>query len=536
MRPRTIGSASRRNARWRAPLIPKHRFSEPCQCLSCVLHASNALRVILVGCCFVALNGCQTTQNLIKAVQTDRETSQELLHHIGAVVTDEESDPIIQLRPSISVKQGADFSTRGAELPNWLQEDHAIRFASTEPATITEILEKLSQLTDLPYVLLVGADGIPLQQNNFSGGDGELASFGLEQSIYPDMNDSLPAILDQLSEQFGLAWRYEDSHIILRQFVVGRYHVAALPSQSTFSSSVGGTSSSGSIDLPGEITAAITMIAGDDARVSFGEASGLLTVIARPRTQLQVAEYVREFNAFMRQQVTFDVNVLTVSHRQTEQFVLDFDVFTSTPKGKSFRWKTEQPKLGGANVNVGIFSGNVDLQFMISALAKLGDVSVETRAGATTANNQIVPIQVVNQTAYAKSIKTLVYTNGESGTTIEPGTLTSGFEMLLLPRILASGDVLLRYSIKLSDLNELENFTSDKQIIQLPRLSTTSFEQQAILGNNEVLVLMGFERDRKTLQNPGTGLLAGLTGIRNHTDTERISTVLTIRPRFKVAH
>lgn len=533
---RTIGSTSRRNDHWRAPLIPKHGFSEPRRCLCRMLHASDALRVILVGFCFVVLNGCQTTQNLTKAVQTDQETSQELLHHIGTVVTDEESDEIIQVRPWLPVKQGADFSTRGAELPNWLQEKRAIRFASTEPATIIEILAKLSQLTDLPHLLLVGPDGIPMRQNNFSVGEGELALFGLEQSIHPDMNGSLPAILDQLSEQFGLAWRYEDGHIILRQFVMGRYHVAALPSQSTFSSSVGGTSSTGSINLSGEVSDAISMIVGDDARVSFGEASGLLTVIARPRAQLRVAEYVRELNALMHQQVTFDVNVLTVSHRQTEQFALDFDIFAGGPDKKSFRWKTEQPKLSGSNVNVGIFSGDVDLRFMVSALAKLGDVSVETRAGATTANNQIVPIQVVNQTAYAKSIKTLVHTNGESGTTIEPGTLTSGFEMLLLPRILVSGDVLLRYSIKLSDLNELENFTSDKQTIQLPRLSTTSFEQQAILGNNEVLVLMGFERDRKTLQNPGTGLLAGLTGIRNHTDAERISTVLTIRPRFKATH
>ena len=104
--------------------------------------------------------------------------------------------------------------------------------------------------------------------------------------------------------------------------------------------------------------------------------------------------------------------------------------------------------------------------------------------------------------------------------------------MQLLPRILASNNILLRYSIRLSDLNDLAEFTSDRQTIQLPKLSTTSFEQQAILGDNETLVLMGFERDRNALEQPGGNPFALLFGGQSGADSERVSTVLTIRPRI----
>ncbi len=512
----------------RAPLTQPHGIfarRHHIRCPRCVIG------MVVLGLSLTTLHGCQSTKKINEEINLQRANSQQWLHHIGSVLIDGERDSEIKSQVLIE-PQGADFSTHQENLPAWLHQDHAIRYASAEAVTISQILSKLSQLTEIPHVLLAGIDGQPLENNEGDQVRVSMISPGLHQRIIVDMDDPLPAVLDRLSERFGLAWRFEEGRVVFRQFVMGRYQLALLPSQSTFSSSVGNTQSTGSIDLNGEIVAAITLIAGEEARISFGEASGLLTVLARPHAQRRVADYVRDLNNFMRQQVTFDVNVLTVSHRQTESFALDFDIFAGVIDDKSVHWTTEKTRMGGGHINVGVFPRHLDLKLMVSALAKLGDVTVETRTGATTSNNQIVPIEVVNQTAYAKSVKTLVNANGESNTTIEPGTLTSGFEMLLLPRILASGDVLIRYSIKLSDLNELENFTSDKQTIQLPQLSTTSFEQQAILGNHETLVLMGFERDRKVVQKPNQSLWAGLSGLHHHNEMERISTVLTIRPRF----
>ena len=147
----------------------------------------------------------------------------------------------------------------------------------------------------------------------------------------------------------------------------------------------------------------------------------------------------------------------------------------------------------------------------------------------TAANNRMVPIQVVSETAYARKVEAVPGQQGETRTSIEPGTLTTGFEMNLLPRIQSNGSILLSYGIRLSDLNDLAEFTSDRQTIQLPRVSTTSFEQQAVVADKQTLVLMGFERDRRSRDRSDSGMLP-FFGSRAASTSERISTVLMIRP------
>ncbi len=531
------GATSRRKARRHAPpaaikVLSEYLSGPDLFALPEEVTLASAAKAAAAGAALAALAGCGATDTGQNTdLERNRSEAQNLLAGVGMPVSSRQPGPAAKTPP----RQGADFSTNRISLPKRLTESSAVRYASAGPVTLAEALSRLSDLAGIPHVLRTGTDG-KLLPNGPTGGAAQLAASGLDHPIHADFSGSLPEILDQIAGRFGLAWRFERGRIVLRQYVTGRYRLAALPAQSAFSSSVGNTSSSGSIDLPGEIISALTMIAGDEALVSYGEASGILTAVARPAAQRRIAEYVRELNEFLSKQVAFDVNVLSVTNRRTEQSGLDFDLFAGSPEGSSVRWSANQPQASGGSVNVGIISGNFDLRFLLTALDRHGDVSVETRTGATTSNNQIVPIQVVNETAYAKSIKSVTGSGGESGTTIEPATLTTGFEMLLLPRILPSGDILLRYSVKLSDLNDLVEFTSDKQTIQLPRLSTTSFEQQAILGNEEILVLMGFERDRKSLSRPGSSIHAGLSGFRRSAETERISTVLTIRPRIAQAH
>lgn len=483
---------------------------------------------ILLCLATVLVAACSTNIfDIGEQVEQKQATASALINDITTPVVSRSPRELSQRR----VYQGADFISNRAKLPSKLRTDGAIRFGNADPISLPDALTTLAEVTDLPFALLAGPSGIPVNIDPVFD-DGQLTALGLDARIQADFDDSLPKILDQIAANYDLVWRYEGGRIVFRQFITGRYRLAALPSQSAFSSSVGSTSSTGAINLPQEISSALSMLAGAEAEVSFGDGTGILTVIARPEAQRRIAKYVHELNGFLSRQVTFDVNVLSITHRHSDQFSLDFEIFAGSPNKDFFEWSANQPQAAGGNVNVGILSGDVDLNLVLTALDRIGDVAVETRTGATTSNNQIVPIQVVSETAYAKSIKSAAGANGELATTIEPGTITTGFEMQLLPRILPSGDVLLRYSIRLSDLNDMAEFTSDKQTIQLPRFSTTSFEQQAILGDDEVLVLMGFERDRKSVDRPGDSLKAGLLGSRSGAQVERISTVLTIRPRI----
>lgn len=431
-------------------------------------------------------------------------------------------------------------AVRTSRFPASLETPNAVRLVSRQPIGLGEILFRLADLTGIPHVVHAGPDQDPVPVGErasaraLPGGAGRIPpAFGLGGKYPANLSGGLPEILDRIAASYGLAWQYDGKTVHFRQFVTRGYQIAALPSRSEFSGSVGRTDSRGTIDLPAEISATLATLVGPEARMSFAASSGLLHLTARPVAHRRVAKYVRELNDVLGRQVVFDVNVLTVTSSRNERYGLLIDLLGNGASGNTLLWSGSHPVAGATGlVNVGLFSGDLGLDLLIEALDRQGDVTVETRTGATTSNNQIVPIQVVSDTTYVKKVEAVAGSNGQARTTIEPGTLTTGFEMQLLPRILNDRKILLRYGISISDLNEIASFTSDNQSVQLPTVSTTSFEQQAFLNDGETLVLAGFERDRTSLERPGTGLGSRLFGSRVGADVERTATVLTIRPRI----
>ena len=329
---------------------------------------------------------------------------------------------------------GSDNSTNREKLPSALREPNAVRYTSGQPIMLPRLLAKLSDLSGIAHVLLVGPEGIPIPATKTEGISGLMVKAGIGEPIQADFGGALPDILDQVSKQFGLAWRYEQGTIILRQFIADRYQLAALPSRTEFSASVGKTNTTGGIDWSSEIQSAVEVIAKPNAIVTYGQGSGILSVVAKPDAQRRVAEYVQQLNEFLTAQVTFDVNVLSIAQNQTQKVGIDFDFVADAGANGLVRWESQPYSASGAGtINVGIVQGDLDLGLLISALDRRGEVTVETRTGATTSNNQIVPIQVVNETAFAQRIEAVARTDGSVGTTIEPGTLTTGFELQLLP-------------------------------------------------------------------------------------------------------
>ena len=427
---------------------------------------------------------------------------------------------------------------------DWLRSFGEIRIKGSAPLALPQILNRISSLSDVQFLVLAGPEGkvvVAGRSGPAVAGSGnsalqlnaELLAHDLGARYRPNHRGELPDVLDDIAAMYGLSWEFDGTSVIFRQFTTRTHQVAVLPSRTEYSVKVGAASTSGGIDLPSEIEAAVRSLAGSDGEVSFGRASGQFLVTARSENQRQVAKYIRELNGFLSRQVAFDVNVLTVSLSESESAGVDLDLFAGEEGGNSIRWTGNHGVSGASGtVNVGVLSGNVDLNVFIGALDRRGRVSVETRTGATTSNNRMVPVEVVSETAYARKVEAVSGPEGAARTTIEPGSLTTGFELNLLPRIMPDGVILLSYSIRLSDLNELVEFTSDRQTIQLPRTSTTSFEQQAIIGDNQTLVLMGFERSRKSHDRSASRGIPALFGGRAAAATDRIATVLMIRPRI----
>ena len=437
------------------------------------------------------------------------------------------------------------FSIRAErDLPEPLLREDAVSLASRNPLDLAGVLARLALITGVPHAVSVGPDGRIANPGNAGVLENEaehmaavrmmLEQSGLGGASRVEFKGSLPSVLDSVAAAYGLEWSYDGDRVLFRQFVLRRYRIAALPSQASVSSMIGAYESSASIDLASDVEASLKLAAGSGSVVNFSRGTGIAAINATPEAQRHVAKLVADLNSELTAQVAFDVNILTVNLSMSESRGVDIRALVGEGSGRTVSWTGKHEVASSpAVVNVGVVEGDADIEAVVRALSRNGGVSVETRTGAATVNNRIVPVEVVHQTAYARKVEAVPDGDGAVRTTIEPGMLKTGLDMHLLPRVLNDQEIFLRFGIELSDLNELAEFTSDRHTIQLPKLSTTSFEQSAIIGNGQILILAGFERDRKVADRSsgGTGFGA-LFGGKSEATTERISTVLLIRPRI----
>lgn len=428
------------------------------------------------------------------------------------------------------------------ELPPALQADNAFFWKSNANADLTTILNRLSFQTGIQHYLFVGSDHQPVSPNrgfgtNLSVNDGEkhstvqalLTEHGLNSSIKPEFKGSLPKVLDRISAHYDLEWVYEDGNINLYQFVLKSYSLELLPTTTSSQSTIGATTTNLNLDLLTEIQSSLKNLIHDDEELVVEAGTGTLLLNARPGTHGRVGKYIKQINSELGQQIAIDVSVLTLSQEEAEGFGIAFTIAGDASSGNGFELvETGSMTEATTLANVGLLSGDFSIDSFLSLLNKRGKVIVETRTGATTSNNRMVPIQVIREIAFAETVESVADENGINLTRITPGKLATGFEMTLLPRVLNNLEILLHYNIRISDLNDLKEFTSNDQTIQLPNVATTEFEQQAILGNGETLVLAGFERESLTSNHKKGSFFSN----QARTESQKIATVILIRPRL----
>ena len=521
--------------------LSRHRFTlsgnRLIPSLNKVLRVSVAVPAFLMAACSADVANSERA-----AIELDSARASDLIAKFGDRSADANGGSEISEQILVAVEP---FSMRSEQdLPERLLRDDAVTLASRHPLDLASVLARLALITDVPHAVSVGLDGRIANPGNagvLEDGTEQMAAVrkileqsGLGGSSRIEFKGSLPSVLDAVAAAYGLEWSYDGDRVLFRQFVLRRYRIAALPTQAAVSSTIGSYESSASIDLPSDVEASLQLAAGSGSAVNFGRGTGIATINATPEAQRRVARLVADLNSELTAQVAFDVNILTVNMSMSESRGVDVRALVGEGSGRAVSWTGKHEIASSpAVVNIGIMEGEVDIEAVVRALSRNGGVSVETRAGAATVNNRIVPVEVVRQTAYARKVEAVPGEEGATRTTIEPGMLTTGLEMHLLPRLLNDQEIFLRFGIELSDLNELAEFTSDSQTIQLPRVSTTSFEQSAILGNGQILILAGFERDRTVADRSSGGSGFGaLFGGKSAARTERISTVLLIRPRI----
>ena len=417
-------------------------------------------------------------------------------------------------------------------LPASAETSTSVVLISRDPLRLADIAARLSDITKIQHSVELGPNGTEVQ----AGADGAAvasASRAGSLAIRPSLRGSLSSVLDKVGSAFDVEWTYQDGRVVFRDYVTRQYQLSAMPVTSSMGFSAVETSSSSSLDMWDELQDGLRNVAGPNSQLSIGQGTGILTVTAMLSDQDRVRDYIATMNQTMGQQIAFDVNVLTVTARSAEAYGLDLE---SVAFGDSVTvdWRGGQnlPDPVGS-VNVGIISGNFSLDAVITALSSRRNVSIETRAGATTTNFQMIPVEVVEETNYVSQVEVEIDDNGNAVQSIETDTIVTGFQMQLLPRVLNTREILLRYSLNLSDLVALETFDSGDGSVQLPQVTRSKFEQQVILKNGQTLVLSGFERQRTETDNRGVGSprFLGLGGVEKG-EIRRASNIVFITPRL----
>lgn len=72
-------------------------------------------------------------------------------------------------------------------------------------------------------------------------------------------------------------------------------------------------STTSTVDVWADVRSAIAGLIGQGANISLSPSTGMVTVTARPGDQDMKVNHIRDLNATTGQQISFDVNVLTVT-------------------------------------------------------------------------------------------------------------------------------------------------------------------------------------------------------------------------------
>ncbi|QNR00104.1 type IVB pilus formation outer membrane protein, R64 PilN family [Pseudomonas oryzihabitans] len=381
----------------------------------------------------------------------------------------------------------------------------------------------------------------------------------------------LSGLLDEVTARLGLAWRYSPSERAVRisyydtrvfdVYAFGDDQVIESTVRSGMNTSAGvgsgtsggsgssnsgvsgesGSSQSTTVRLKSSILADIqnnvkAMLSTAPAGRSFlSTSTGTLTVTDRPEVLNRIQTYLDSTNRSISQQVLFNVKVFEVTLNDSDQLGVNW---AAVYKSLSNKWN-----LSLANVVPGIstsaISGSVGIvntsssalagsNVIIQALAEQGRVSNVRSPSVTTLNLQPAPLQIGNVKGYVAASSTTNTASVGSSTALTPGTITSGFNMTLLPRVMDRDELMLMISINMSSKPTFQTFTSNSSSIQVPDYDAKSLSPKVKLKSGQTLILSGFDELSEDTNKVGVGEpgFFGLGGGRTRTSTHSVLVVL----------
>jgi type IVB pilus formation R64 PilN family outer membrane protein len=380
----------------------------------------------------------------------------------------------------------------------------------------------------------------------------------------------LSGLLDTRTGSLGLSWRYDAQageitiyYLENRMFEVFalnkgynfKSEVRSGMSSTAGASSTGQNSSGGSgvsgesgsnmttgtvmeADMLKDIEATVKSMLTLPDQMAFSKATGTLSITDRPDVLDRVQKYLDAENKKITQQVLINVQIVSVTLTDRFQYGIDWSLVYKSVSGKfGFGLSNTVPGIDSSAISSSISildtssSPWAGSKAIINALSQQGRVSAEQSPSVTTLNLQTAPIQIGNVKGYLASSQTTQSANVGSSTALIAGSITSGFNMSLVPQILPRDGLLMQIAINMSAKPTFENITSGDSRIQAPNYDLQIFNQSVKLQSGQTLVLSGFDQTNKDATKTGVGSASNfIFGGGGTSETNRNIIVLMITP------
>ncbi|HBA6952308.1 TPA: hypothetical protein J1W92_004190, partial [Escherichia coli] len=264
------------------------------------------------------------------------------------------------------------------------------------------------------------------------------------------------------------------------------------------------------MDFWSDLTKNLSILIANKGEFNVSTSTSSVTVKTTPSNMVQVENYIKKVNKELERQVTVNVAVYSVDVTNTSNLALSLSGVLQHDGHKLGEITSNAFATGGLPTLTAYFNGdgNENNSLLLSALDKAGKVSIVTSASVTTMSGQPTPLQVGGNRTYVSEIGTTMG-NVSSETSVSTASVSSGFSMNILPRVMDDGQILLQYSINMSSLvgakGGFDEVVAGGTTIQLPNLQQRSFIQSSLLRNGNTLVLAGYEQERTEISDGGIG-------------------------------
>ena len=305
---------------------------------------------------------------------------------------------------------------------------------------------------------------------------------------------------------------------------------------------------SGSLNAIQDMLEGVQLLLSDDGKVQLMGATTTLIVKDYPSNVAKAAQFIREENETLTQQVSLSMVVYDVMTTDETMGSLDWQVVAKELAGRGVDMgatsifgeqaatSSSAPMLLDFTRTDGQFAGS---QILLKALQSQGAVNVKTLPMSTAMNNRVAKLRSIDRTNFIleRSITNTVNIGTEGS--IKQGTVETGFSLYLLPTIV-DGKVIMRVTTNMSALVNLtkkgavetegDSTSSDASnvYVEAPEVADKDFDNTVMIPNGKTLLVAAYSSEIEISKDTNAGL--DVLGTAKTSSKRRVETIIAITP------